>query len=109
MARTITSVSIDPVLLDKCKKLNIGISPALNRLLQGLVCQYDEADVDIFKLKEKQEEIKKKLFSLKEQEQEIQAQITAFEERQKQKNKDEIKQRLKEAEMIKRSGVMERD
>lgn len=108
MARQITTVCVDPLLLGKCKKLGIAISPALNQLLKGLISQYDDSDMNIYELKKEQEELRTKILSLKEKEYELQAQITAFEEKQKQKKDTELKELLKKGDMIKRSGVLER-
>lgn len=106
MARQVTSVSVDPILLNKCKRLNIQISPVLNKLLQGLVARYDETTAKLSDLYEEQEIIQKKIFSLKEKEMEIQAQIISIEEKKQKNQQKDLKEHIQMANMIKRSGVL---
>ena len=104
--KTSTSVTLDVDLVAKSKKLNINISQLINRVLKGVISQYHNSDIDIFKLEADLEQIRNKICTLKIEEQELLSQKISYEEKKKQNNEKQIKDLVKKAEFIKRSGVL---
>ena len=102
-----TSVRIDTELLYKARQLNINMSGMLNNVLKGMISQYNNCEIDIFKIEEELRVIDDKISQLKIKQQELLTQKISFEENKQQENKKEIDDLVKQANFIKRSGVME--
>jgi len=102
-----TSVRIDTELLYKARQLNINMSGMLNNVLKGMISQYNNSEIDMFKIEEELKEIDDKISQLKIKQQELLTQKISFEENKQQENKKEIDDLVKQANFIKRSGVME--
>jgi len=99
---------VDGELKWKAKKLRIPISNIVNNVLKSMITQSTNGNINMLDVKNELEEIHNKIVELKLKEQELLTQEISFEEKKKQHQQKDFKELLKKADMIKRSGVMER-
>lgn len=105
--KQMTSVTIDSEILQKARIMKINISGALNNMLRNMTAT-TEGEIDLVEIEKEIEEIDKKMIKLSLAKSELFAKKTAFEEKKKNQDQAELNDLLKEADMWKRSGVLER-
>lgn len=106
MAKTNSMVSIDTELKDKAKMLRINISKVTNDVLRNLVSSYVDEDIDIYEIQKELDLIDAKLLELHTRKTELVTKITSFEEKRHQAQQQDLKEQIKMAESIKRSGLL---
>lgn len=99
---------IDAELHQKAKIMNINVSALVNDVLRGILAHKGDFDKDIYQIEKRIKEIREQKSKLSVEENELLAQKLAHEEKNKHKKDQEFKDLLKKAEIIKRSGVLER-
>ena len=102
--KTTTSITIDADLLQKAKILKINISNLVNNVLKGVLVT--GGDYDIFDIEKKLDQYEKELMVIKNKQNELLAQKIAFQEKKKQGQNKDLKEQIKMAEAIKRSGII---
>ena len=105
MSKTITTVYVDSIALKNCQRLGYKISPIVNNVLNGLLSRNDDKLTDLIEIDNKLDKIKTKLVDLKLEQEQLLIRKTTIEDKE-QKDKDiDLKEKIKMAEAIKRSGL----
>lgn len=106
MGKVHTSIQLEEVLKLKAKRLGIEFGPLLNRILENLISKAEGGTIDIFKVREELDSIKKKKEELVMREAELMSLIFQYEEEQK-KDEEEKQKRIKaEVASLRAAGIL---
>lgn len=106
MTKSITTISLDSDLKQKAKTLNINLSKVANDVLANLINSYTDDDIDLYEIQKEIDLIDNKITEIQSRKTELITQRTSFYEKQEQKRKKDVKEQVKLAESIKRSGLL---
>lgn len=105
--KTTTSITIDANLLQKAKIMKINVSKLVNDVLKGIMLT-DAEQINIFDIENELENLNKTMLELSTKQNELLAQKMAYNEKKRKRQQKNFKDVLREAETIKRSGVLNR-
>lgn len=108
MVKIKVSLSVDPYKWQTAKKLGINGSEAFESLLTGYISQKSPDNIDIIQLNDEIDKIRGEMEEKSLQLEEKLQMKVAFEQKLKNHDKNELQRKLKLAETVKRSGVLQR-